>query len=143
MEKLSSILPASARVKSVDLSEAKPRRPGAPSFGTPVGTTAAKDRVTLTSAEDAAKEAPTYKNKDARGAKIANDIATKFFETRLLKEELGTKPRSEAVAEVLTQDPAIESEPQVPDRYDESEASMPNNANLRAIRQQIRAPIEE
>ncbi len=100
MEKLSSILPNSPRVKSVDLSEAKPRRPGAPSFGVPMGTTSTKDRVTMSSGTDeAAKDLLTYKNpKDARGAKIAEDISRKFFETRLLKEE-PTSAKAEALAE--------------------------------------------
>ena len=39
MEKISGIIPATPRVVSVDLSEARPLRPGVPSFGRPVGIT--------------------------------------------------------------------------------------------------------
>lgn len=108
MEKLSSILPNSPRVKSVDLTEAKPRRPGAPSFGVPVGTTSTKDRVTMSSGTDeAAKELLTYKNpKDARGAKIAEDISRKFFETRLMKDE-PTTSKVQALAEEALEAPAV------------------------------------
>lgn len=103
MEKLSSILPASPRVKSVDLSEAKPRRPGAPTFGVPEGSTSsARDRVSISSQQDAVKDTLTYKNpKDARGAKIAGDIAKKFFETRLIKQEEAPVARSEAMTDEL------------------------------------------
>lgn len=99
MEKLSSILPASPRVKSVDLSEAKPRRPGAPTFGIREGTTpGVRDRVSL-SGQDAIKDTLTYKNpKEARSVKIADDVTRKFFETRLLKDE-APKTRSEDMAE--------------------------------------------
>ncbi len=118
MEKLSGILPNSPRVKSVDLSEAKPRRPGAPTFGVPQGTTSTKDRVTLSSTaniDEAAKDLLTYKNpKEARGAKIAEDISRKFFETRLLKQPMSA-PRAEAPApaEVSTELP--EATPEMTD----------------------------
>jgi hypothetical protein len=107
VEKLSSILPNSPRVKSVDLTEAKPRRPGAPSFGVPVGTTSTKDRVTMSSGTDeAAKELLTYKNpKDARGAKIAEDISRKFFETRLIKDD-SAMPKAQAIAEEAIEAPS-------------------------------------
>jgi hypothetical protein len=112
VEKLSGILPNSPRVKSVDLSEAKPRRPGAPSFGVPQGTTSGQDRVTISSSagvDEAAKDLLTYRNpKDARGAKIAENISRKFFETRLLKPEIAApKPTTEAPVE-LPELPATE-----------------------------------
>lgn len=86
MEKLSGILPSNARLKSVDLSEAHPVRPGTPAAGRPVGTTSIKDRFTVNSAEKdfALKETLTYKNpKETARAKIAESITNRFFETRL------------------------------------------------------------
>ena len=47
MEKLSSILPASPRVKSVDTSESAPARPGAPAIGRPAGRNTVKDRLSI------------------------------------------------------------------------------------------------
>ena len=109
MEKLSGILPNSPRVKSVDVSEAKPRRPGAPTFGLPNGSTAAvRDKVSLSNIkpEEVGSDTLTYKNlKDAKSAKLADDLAKKFFETRLnpqeenltKSEELATALEPEAV----------------------------------------------
>jgi capsular polysaccharide biosynthesis protein len=87
MEKLSSILPASPRVKSVDLSEAKPRRPGSPNFGVPEGSTSSvRDRVSVSSRipSESIKENVTYKNpRDLKSAKLANEVTKNFFENRL------------------------------------------------------------
>ncbi len=95
MEKLSSILPNNSRVKSVDLSQAHPVRPGTPAMGRPVGTTASiRDRVSISSASAAAAnrlEIPqevgdllTYKNpQELKKAKVVASISQNFFNTRL------------------------------------------------------------
>jgi hypothetical protein len=104
MEKLSGILPNSPRVKSVDVNDAKPRRPGAPTFGLPNGTTAAvRDRVSLSknTPNDVGADTLTYKNpKDFRSVKISEDMAKNFFETRLRPTEPKVSS-SEVVAEAL------------------------------------------
>jgi|GEM_PF-1137331 hypothetical protein len=47
MEKISGIIPASPRTRVVDTSNAQPARPGAPSFGRPMGKNSLGDRITL------------------------------------------------------------------------------------------------
>lgn len=104
MEKLSSILPASPRIKSVDLSEAKPRRPGSPTFGVPEGTTSSqRDRVSISSRDsiEALKDNGTYKNpRDFKTSKMAEEVTKKFFETRLNPTDK-IAPKSEAVVDGL------------------------------------------
>ncbi len=85
MEKLSGILPSSPRVKSVDLKNAQPARPGAPLFGRPNGTVSS-DRVSLSSAakDMAFKETLGARNpREGAQVQIAKDVTRKFFETRL------------------------------------------------------------
>lgn len=111
MEKLSSILPSSARVKSVDMRDAKPRRPGAPSFGAPEGRNTIQDRLTISQAAAAAEgetirdkimEKPVYAAKEFKSAKMADDVTNKFFETRLqapVQEIAGEGAMAQEVAE--------------------------------------------
>ncbi len=57
MEKISSIIPTNHRVKSVDMEDSQPVRPGAPSFGRPVGTTSSyREQVRNHLAEQKAAE---------------------------------------------------------------------------------------
>ncbi len=100
MEKLSSILPSSPRIKSVDLDEAPPARPGAPKFGRKQGRNTIGDQVTM-SAQARALSADSIKAaKDpkefARG-KMVEDISRNFFETRLNKSQ----PKSEEITEKI------------------------------------------
>lgn len=86
MEKLSRILPASPRVKSVDIDEAHPVRPGAPSFGNPVGANPLRDRLTFS--DEALQKSSegtvlSGREKDARSAKLIEDMSRRFFETRV------------------------------------------------------------
>lgn len=98
MEKLSSILPSSPRVKSVDLDEAPPARPGAPKFGRKQGRNTIADQVTLSAQAKALSEQSLKEARDpkefARG-KMVEEISKNFFETRLNK----TQPKSEEIAE--------------------------------------------
>ena len=86
MEKLSSILPGSPRVKSVDLKNAQPARPGAPLFGRPNGSVSS-DRLTLSAeARDMAFQETMGAGRNPREmaqTQIAKDVTKKFFETRL------------------------------------------------------------
>lgn len=85
MEKLSSILPASPRVKSVDLKAAQPVRPGVPRFGRPEGLVS-RDRLSLSpeAKEMAFKETLAARNpREAQSAKIAEEVTAKFFQNRL------------------------------------------------------------
>lgn len=116
MEKLSSILPGSARVKSVDMRDAKPRRPGAPSFGAPEGRNTVQDRVTLSQAaataagetiRDKVMDKPNYTAKEFQSAKSVDDVTNNFFETRLLPaaQEIAEQvPMSQDVTDTIAED---------------------------------------
>lgn len=120
MEKISSILPSNARVKSVDLSEAQPVRPGAPSRGQKEGSTSIRDRITLSSdaKEQAARETMMGRNpREVSRAKMVEEINKKFFETRLTPTEktptmrdrvLEQETEAPAQQEVKTYEPDIE-----------------------------------
>lgn len=110
MQKLSSILPASPRLKSVDLSDSHPIRPGTPTFGRPVGNstdTSVVDKVTLSNqALGAGVEAEllTYKNpKDAKNVKIVEELTSQFFDNRL--KPIESKPLAEKATEVAQEVP--------------------------------------
>ncbi len=47
MDKISRILPASARVVAADIADAQPARPGAPDFGRPMGRNSLGDRISI------------------------------------------------------------------------------------------------
>ena len=83
MDKISNILPSNARVQTVDPSNAPALRPGTPSFGMPVGTSAAADKVTLSKAATGPEmmmEGPeNWKQKDQKQAAIAKSVSDNFF----------------------------------------------------------------
>jgi hypothetical protein len=90
MEKISSILPGNPRVHSVDLEDAPPARPGAPTFGRKAGRNTVNDRITLSAKakELAAQDTMMTKNpKEASRAKMVEELNRRFFETRLQKPE--------------------------------------------------------
>lgn len=86
MEKISGILPGSARLSAVDLKES-PVRPGTPSFGRPEGVSSLREamlaRPAITSSATRAANLQIdqldWRAKDQRSATIAADIAEKFF----------------------------------------------------------------
>lgn len=97
MEKISSILPSNPRIKSVDLKNSNPVRPGVPTFGQRVGVNTNKDRLTIGDSDlEAVRQQETlagYNPKEARHAQIASDVTRNFFENRL-KEKPVTKTES-------------------------------------------------
>lgn len=89
MDKISNILPPSARVRAAEIADAQPVRPGAPSFGRPAGRNSLGDRLTLSkqlqeslaTGEEPKVETPkTYKN-TAEGAKaqVIAKLSENFF----------------------------------------------------------------
>lgn len=85
MDKISGILPSNRRIKSVDLDDAHPIRPGVPAFGRPVGPSSVVDRVSLsgTTPDEALKET-TYRNpKETARAKMVEEMTSRFFATRV------------------------------------------------------------
>lgn len=105
MEKISGIVPASARTKSVDVSRSQPVRPGAPRMGRPEGrvTKNIEDKVTLSSvaAERSMPEYPiNYKQKvETARAKVVSDLADKFFNAPKVIAREGDMTQSEQIAE--------------------------------------------
>ena len=81
MEKISSILPGSSRVTSVDLKESSPVRSSVPTFGraeAPQG----RERPSVDAmkpATSAQAEMHDWRAKDLKHASIAKDLSDKFF----------------------------------------------------------------
>ncbi len=90
MEKISGILPASPRIKSVDTSESAPARPGAPLNGRKEGRVSARDRISISAdaKEMAYKQTMGGRDpQDVSRAKMVSEINKRFFETRLERPE--------------------------------------------------------
>ena len=112
MEKISSILPSNSRVKSVDLEDSHPVRPGTPTFGRKEGWNSAKDKVTLSSvgvdADQVAPPSPkeiVYKNpREVSRAKMVEEVNRKFFNTRLDSKVEPVKLQSEAKTDTVLAD---------------------------------------
>lgn len=86
MEKISGILPSSARVASVDLKES-PVRPGTPAFGRPQGAAGKESVTTNGEAMKKASEMFTHQNdwraKDASRAAMVSEVSNNFFMKRV------------------------------------------------------------
>ena len=112
MEKISGIIPASARTQVADVSVSQPARPGAPALGRPMGKNSLGDRVAFSkqleefkkaatalegTAEIATPGAPVYKNPaESKKLKVVEDLNKKFFSN--VKSEArpdGTMTKSE------------------------------------------------
>ncbi|WP_413558690.1 hypothetical protein [Bdellovibrio sp. HCB209] len=88
MEKISGILPASARTKMIDTSSSLAARPGAPEFGRMQGKNSLGDRVQLSkqleemrqSGQMPEPEAPiSYKTPEMSKKKVIEDLNKAFF----------------------------------------------------------------
>ena len=87
MEKISGIIAANARTRSVDVSKSQPVRPGAPTYGRPEGKVTKaniEDKISLSAiANERPLETGNYKNTESAKVKIIKDSAQKFFDTRV------------------------------------------------------------
>lgn len=99
MEKISSIIPSNKRIESTDMESARPVRPGANTYGAPVGESGST-RTTKTVAVDGRAGVDTYKNlMDTRSSKEREHVAAiqaltdSFFMTK-------TTPKIDAVEPV-------------------------------------------
>lgn len=108
MDKISSILPSNARVKTVDLSDSHPVRPGTPAFGRRVGANRLRDRITLS--EEALRQSSLERAKigtlnegknprEAENVRIADQLTNQFFMKKL-------EPIQEAKGEALSEEVA-------------------------------------
>lgn len=92
MEKISGIIPASARTRSADVTVSQPARPGAPALGRPMGKNSLGDRVTLskqleemrqTGAVPEPEASPVYKAPgESKKLKVIEDLNQKFFNSK-------------------------------------------------------------
>lgn len=88
MEKISGIIPSSARVSSVDLRDSHPVRPGVPSFGRLVGSSPPSQRITRSHLDTMLERPMTDREVQQYGkAKIIDDLSSGFFMRRLPEAE--------------------------------------------------------
>lgn len=92
MDKISHVLPSTARITSVDTKESQPVRPGAPSFGNPEGISPIHDRVSISAIGPASRmqkeTAANWKSKEQKQAEIAAKLSRSFF----AKNDIGSEP---------------------------------------------------
>ncbi len=95
MEKISGIIPANRRTKAVDVSNSQPVRPGAPTWGRPVGRVTQAmmpdplEKVSFSQSES--KEGlenqvaqTTYNSKGQMGkAQVIEELSKKFFDPKI------------------------------------------------------------
>jgi hypothetical protein len=82
VDKISGILPSSARVASVDMKEAAPVRPGTPAFGRPEGASALRDAKlgqTAGRAAQLSREQLDWRSKDMQNAATVRELSDRFF----------------------------------------------------------------
>ena len=78
MQKISSILPSSGRINKVDFKDSPAVRPGAPSYGQPVGRSTARVSVARDPVE-VHKEMVESRSKPSPETAIAEKVAHDFF----------------------------------------------------------------
>ncbi len=89
MEKLSGILPASARTATAEVASAQPARPGALALGRPMGKNSLGDRVTISKQLEEMRRTgqmpeleptATYRNSsEGQKLKVIDELNKKFF----------------------------------------------------------------
>jgi len=85
LQKISGILPSSARVTSVDLRESGAARPGAPNFGRPIGESNLMNNSITRSAHRALQqhnELSSKRTKEQQQAQEIQKMADEFFKTK-------------------------------------------------------------
>lgn len=84
MEKISNIVRGNSRVASVDLKNAAPVRPGAPSMGRPIGVSTTAGPIPMSTAEKAtAVHLEMEARKAAAHDQIVTNMADDFFMSRI------------------------------------------------------------
>lgn len=91
MEKISGIIPSSARVKNVDMKDAHPVRPGVPSFGRPEGVSNLAKNTRLSSIDTMLERPMTDRQRlEYEKSKIVDRVSNGFF----MKEPIETPAAS-------------------------------------------------
>ncbi len=85
MEKISGILGTSPRIKSAEVQNAPPIRPGAPSFGQPIGEVTLAQRKDLSTAQKAniLREQMLEDKKRLKEKQDIEDLSAKFFMNKM------------------------------------------------------------
>jgi hypothetical protein len=119
VEKISGIIPGSARVTSVDAKDSTPVRPGTPAFGRRDGVSVLKEKEAAKAKEkierdqmkaesataktaSAAPDANDWKAKDSARAELAAQVTDKFFNRGPKPEAKEPEPEQEGVQEMNT-----------------------------------------
>ncbi len=120
MEKISGIIPSNSRVKTVDMSEAHPVRPGTPAFGRPIGVSHLSRNVTRSSIDTQLlnESLSTRQRSELERARIVEDVSSGFFMHK--KPEVSV---SEPAVTFAVSEPAIEQN----QRYNEYEVEPNGN----------------
>ncbi|WP_413292677.1 hypothetical protein ACLSU7_14740 [Bdellovibrio sp. HCB185ZH] len=111
MDKISGILPSSARTRAADVSASQPARPGAPAFGRPEGKNSLGDRIQLSKQLEEMRqsgvmpepEAPiSYKTPEMSKKKVIEDLNKAFFSNpkSIARENAETTRSEEALNNV-------------------------------------------
>ncbi len=88
MEKISQIVRGNSRVAAVDLKGSSAVRPGAPSFGRPMGvSTQAMDSAPTTAARAINVQQELTANKKAGPDRVVQDMADQFFMSKIRANE--------------------------------------------------------
>ncbi|WP_347358191.1 hypothetical protein [Bdellovibrio sp.] len=105
MEKISGILPATARTRAIDTSASQPARPGALALGRPMGKNSLGDRITLSKQMEEMRAtgqlpeleaSPVYKNPvEVKKLKVIEDLNQKFFNNPKSVAREGDQTKSE------------------------------------------------
>ncbi|WP_374034027.1 hypothetical protein ACES2I_15695 [Bdellovibrio bacteriovorus] len=115
MEKISGILPATARTRAIDTSASQPARPGALALGRPMGKNSLGDRITLSKQMEEMRAAgilpeqqqqmqppqpeasPVYKRPagETNKLKVIEDLNQKFFSNPKSVAREGDQTKSE------------------------------------------------
>jgi len=106
VEKISQIVKGNARVSTVDLKDAAPVRPGAPTFGRPVGESTSRRSFAESTAHRAAAihNELMEKKKAVAQDETVNKLAEQFFMTRIRRPETAevSAPEFERVDQSLS-----------------------------------------
>jgi hypothetical protein len=124
MEKISGIIPKSARVSSVDMKDAAPVRPGTPAFGRPEGVSSLRDAAVGQTAARASKihaERMDWKSKDLSQAAMARELSENFFKSRVSRPEVTEMEPQVQSVEIPSED-VFNS---VPHELEESSSEVP------------------
>ena len=118
MQKISSILPSSPRVLSVDMKESNPIRPGTPGFGRPEGISTLRSRPedTTLKASEIQNKMADWRSKDTQKAAMVKDLADRFFADKKTEVEPKTEVKPISAEETVQ---VAEAPPQESESYEE------------------------